>query len=91
MTGVQNWNAESFERAYWTLREAGHIPINPFHLHGETDATRGSKPKAEYMRVDILALMQCEGITLLPGWQDSQGAHLEAEIAQALGLEVVAL
>lgn len=91
MTGIKNWNAEAFECAYWDLRSVGHQPINPMHLHGETDETRGSKPRAEYMRVDILALMQCEGICLLPGWQDSTGASLEAEIANQLGLQVVAL
>lgn len=42
---------------------------------------------SEYMRADIPMLAKCQGIVLLPGWQDSEGARLEVEIGKALALD----
>ena len=41
------------------------------------------------MRRDIAALMDCDTVATLPGWEHSKGAHLEVLIAQHLGMTVV--
>jgi hypothetical protein len=45
----------------------------------------------EYMRNSLKHLMDCEGIALLPNWEDSKGARLEHTIAVALGMDVLYL
>ena len=41
------------------------------------------------MRRDIKALMECNTVATLPGWQDSRGASLEVHIGKELGMKVV--
>nr|DAI09077.1 MAG TPA: protein of unknown function (DUF1937) [Caudoviricetes sp.] len=40
------------------------------------------------MAKDIIALLQCEGIYMLAGWEESQGARLEHALAKEGGLVV---
>lgn len=41
------------------------------------------------MRRDIAALMDCDTVATLPGWEHSKGARLEVLIAERLGMTVV--
>ena len=41
-----------------------------------------------YMRTDPRALLDCDVIHLLPGWERSKGAGVELAVAQACGLRV---
>lgn len=41
------------------------------------------------MRLSIRQLVTCDAIHLLPGWEKSKGATLEAHIAERLELEVL--
>ena len=43
------------------------------------------------MRADIKALCDCDEIALLPGWENSTGAHVELNLAHRLGMRVVAI
>jgi hypothetical protein len=40
------------------------------------------------MRADIKALCDCDGLALLPGWQHSNGAHVELNLAHRLGMTI---
>lgn len=44
---------------------------------------------SECMRRDIKALMDCDTVATLPGWQDSRGASLEVHIGKELGMKIV--
>ena len=37
----------------------------------------------------MAALVQCDAIYLLKGWESSKGTRLELEVALALGLDVI--
>jgi len=42
-----------------------------------------------YMKTDIIALMECDAIFLLENWEESKGACIEHSLAIKLGYEVI--
>jgi hypothetical protein len=67
------------------LRQAGYEPLNPArNFDGQTDRDR-----AEYTRADMELLLRCDGLAMLPGWEQSRGAQLEYMIAWELRLPVL--
>lgn len=81
MTGIEHLNYPAFSEAALALRCWGYQVFNPAENGLPSDA-----PWATHMRVDIVQLMQCEAVALLPGWGCSKGATLEMHIATALGM-----
>lgn len=41
-----------------------------------------------YMRADIKAMLDCDSVAMLPGWESSNGATLEREVAKKCGMDV---
>lgn len=78
-------NKRRFHEAEALLRTHGHEPCNPIRLSEHLPA---GSTWADYMRVDLIALMSCEVILMLPGWERSRGARLEMYIAGELGLDI---
>lgn len=103
MTGLPQYNYPAFHAAARQLRSLGHTVVNPaeLHPHGRLRRlcyrvlralrlVRGNPPTptwAEYMRADIRALVGCDMIATLPGWEHSLGAELEVSIAEELGMK----
>ncbi len=83
MTGIPDLNFPAFNAAAKALRAAGFEAVNPAELNPEP-----GKSWQACMRVDIRALMDCDGVALLPGWRTSRGASLERVIALAVGMPV---
>lgn len=83
ITGKLNLNVEAFDKAVDVLRHRGFSTVNPHDL--ETDKT---KSYAHYMKLCLVALMQCDSIYMLDGWEASRGARLEHRVAVVLGLTV---
>jgi len=81
MTGLPDANYPEFNRVAAQLRELGYTVLNP-----------AENPKrdtwAEYMRLAIAQLVQCDEIHMLRGWKQSRGARMEHGIARELGLVV---
>jgi len=85
MTGYPGHNFAAFHQAAERLREAGWDVINPAeNFGGRTDL-----PRSSYMRADVAALIECDAIGLLPGWEDSRGAKVEYLLAREMGLKVI--
>lgn len=84
MTGMPALNFPAFHEAAAALRAAGYTVTNP----AELDELDAGQPKTweQYMRRDIVALMACDGVALLPGWRNSRGAILETTIATNLSM-----
>lgn len=75
---------DDFGSAAYSWRQKGWDVVNPVELDGGDY----SRPWRWYMRRDIPLLIDCDAIALLPGWPESEGATLEHEIADSLGLYV---
>ena len=86
MSGLPEFNFPAFERCARKLRGQGLCVVSPHEKGGEGEA--GEAAWNKYLRADIVAMMACDSIVLLPGWSRSKGARLELSIALALGFAV---
>lgn len=82
MTGKPHHNFPAFNAMADLMREAGWTVVNPAD-HGMIDGAS----YRDYLRFDVGNLSQCDHIVLLPGWEDSFGAKLEATVAHHLGID----
>lgn len=48
----------------------------------------GHASSACYLRADLLALLACDELHLLPGWENSRGASVEHAVAAACGMPI---
>lgn len=90
----------NFGRAEAYLLDKGHEPVNPLKVLAcvtedcqRTDGEPGGQSKDDgsylhdwrcYMKHDIISMMDCESILMIPGWCESRGALIELEIARNL-------
>ena len=77
MSRYAEFNYPLFNRVARLLRDQGYEVFNP----GETKDGDTRRPRSFYMRIDIPALLQSDGVALLLGWEQSRGANLEVWIA----------
>lgn len=87
MTGESDWGRGAFHEAAVILRQHGYKVFNPAESFGG-DVTR---PREDYMRVCLDALLDCDALVSLPRWSSSKGAHLERQVAIEIGLPVANL
>jgi len=100
MSGIKNYNWPEFAKAREALKNEGWEVITPHTM----DATEGdnyykeritgvwqSDKRGEYLRRDIQMLRDGEvgAVYMLKGWEASQGARLEHDVAVATGLKVL--
>lgn len=83
MSGIEAHNFPAFQAAAARLRALGWSVVNPAEINTDADATWH-----ECLRRDMAALAMCDVLALLPGWQASDGAHLELHVAHRLGIEI---
>lgn len=84
MTDLPDQNYPAFNALARRLRQLGHEVHNPAENKPPADGSH-----AGYMRLSLRQLTFCEGIVLLPGWAESQGALMERAAGQAMGIPVV--
>lgn len=84
MTGLPEFNYPAFAAAAKVLRDKGVDAVSPAELD---DGSTG-KSWDYYMRLGLRALLDCDEMVLLPGWEDSRGARLERQVAEALGMRI---
>lgn len=86
MTGYPNFNYSAFFQASCLLALQGFIPVNP--------ATIGQRKGATYefyIRLSLEMLMSSDAIAVLDGWESSNGASLEVDVANAMGMKIYPL
>lgn len=84
MTGLPEFNYPAFFAAADLLAEVGIESINP----ARTEGREGMSEWRDFMRASLRDLADCDGIVLLPGWQNSRGAAMEYRIGLDLDLPV---
>jgi hypothetical protein len=98
--GYDNLNQEAFTRRAEVLRQMGHEPLSPLDIKPDHDRgiccggtpsepTNSNHKYGCFLRADLVEMMYCDGITLLPGWERSVGASTEEHVARSLGLQFV--
>lgn len=85
MTGYANLNRDAFDRARDSLTSQGVHAVSPADIVPPSKTPEWS----DYLRADIAALVTCDGVATLPGWESSRGAQLEVHVAHALGMTVL--
>ncbi|NYH21407.1 DUF4406 domain-containing protein [Paraburkholderia bryophila] len=83
MTGYAELNFPMFHAEAARLRALGFDIVNPAEINAGTNAEW-----LVCMRADIKQLLDCDGIALLPRWNESRGASIEHNLARDLGLRV---
>ena len=84
MSGIPDWNHPALNATAALWEAEGWDVLNPArHCNGDTTLGRSL-----YMRAAVDALSVADAVAVLPGWEASRGACLEALIAGALELPV---
>ncbi|MDB5975177.1 MAG: hypothetical protein JWR07_1937 [Nevskia sp.] len=86
MTGIPDANYPFFNRIAAALRDRGHEVINPAE-----NLMPLCNTWAGFMRMSIKQIATVEALVMLPKWENSRGARLEAHIAKELGMPIYSL
>jgi hypothetical protein len=83
MSGYDDYNWPSFKEASRLLREAG------YEVRCPTESGAGfDMPWVECLKLSLKAMMDCNAVALLPGWEDSRGATIEVDLAGKLDMAI---
>ena len=92
MRGYPEYNFPRFREAAAQLREMGYDVLSPAELDEELDGFDGTTEWQgtikEAMKRDLPSVLSCDAVVLLEGWQNSQGAKLEAHVAKVVGMPI---
>ena len=83
MSGIEGHNLPAFAAAAVRLELAWYEAVDP-GAKGVLDGWSWT----DYLRFDLRAMLDCEGVAILPGWVDSPGAWLEVSVARSLDMPV---
>jgi len=86
MTGLPKYNLPAFDAAARELEAAGYDVVNPGRHGVDPEFTW-----TDYMRRGLTELLTCDGVALLPGAHNSNGARIERRVAEDLGMLVLPL
>lgn len=89
MTGISHFNFPAFIKAVEGLRVQGHDVVSPHELAHADGGRPGSIPWHQYLREDLIAMLTCDAIVVLPGWDGSRGSTLEVFVATQVGMSVL--
>lgn len=82
MTGYYRENRPAFQAEAARLRALGFEVVSPDELNPEGCG----RDWLTCMRIDIKHAVDCDGIALLDGWEQSRGAPIEHCVIRGLGL-----
>lgn len=98
MRGIQDFNFPAFKRAARWLRDNNWVVYSPAErdeqdpmvpdnqlLAQQGHDWSGTHDLAFFMTYDLAAVCSHDAIIMLPGWEESQGARLEATVAIEVG------
>lgn len=81
---------DNFEQREKTLIEMGYSVCNPVKLGKELEKKSYKKPsETDYLKYDIIKLLDCDSINFLEGAEHSEGSLLEKMIADKCGIPTI--
>ena len=80
ITGNESYR-EDFAEGRARLENAGYGVCDPTGFGFPEDISW-----EDAMRHDIREMLGCDGVALLPSWEESRGARIEARLARELGM-----
>jgi hypothetical protein len=83
MSGIAEHNFPAFNAEAARLRALGYDVVNPVDINPDP-----GKPWHDCLRADIIAMLECDTLALLPGWEISEGANLELHIAHRVKMRI---
>lgn len=94
MTGYPKFNYPAFHSAAAKLRGIGFdvtspAELNPIDPNLQVDDDYHARLYPSFLKRDIAALLECDHICMLDGWEKSKGATLEHHIASVLGIQLI--
>lgn len=94
MRGLPRYNFPAFDAARDLLKAQGWTAVSPADIDRENglDETAAHEftPSEirDFARRDLAAIVECDAIALLPGWERSRGATAEKAVADWIGLPI---
>jgi hypothetical protein len=97
MRGYPNHNFDAFMDADKKLRRKWSSAVGTIYNPAQMDLDEGFDPSQtedskqhlkECMTRDLNAILKCDAIYMLPGWEKSEGAKVEHALAVYLGLKI---
>lgn len=82
MTGLPELNRTAFFEAEQRLAKYGYPTFDP-------TCQEAGQTRTDYMCLGISDVLAADSIAVLPGWEASRGARLEARVAVGLGLPIL--
>jgi hypothetical protein len=95
MTGMSDLNKKAFDEAQTHLESYGAVVVNPHDVGIDAECYPGFDELSDgekweiYLRYDLAAMLMCDMVCTLDGWDDSRGALLEVNTAKAVGIPVM--
>lgn len=83
ITGMEEEAEKLFKFHAKIIESKGFEPVNPMELNHNHD-----KSWLAFMREDLKALCDCDGVFFMENWFESPGAVIEHNLAHALKLRV---
>lgn len=84
---AQPVNPQTLDHEHEGLPCAGdQVPREFTNVSPVAEAAERTHRYGCYMKPDILALLDCDGVVLLPGWENSRGAKVEVAVAEICGI-----
>ena len=82
IVGREDMNSLAFEEVRARLRDAGYYATIPH------DVVPPGMRDVDVMRASIRTMLGCDGVALLNGWEESEEAKFECDVATFCGLNV---
>lgn len=88
ITGVPDYQ-QKFKDAKLEVASLGYVPITPIEVCSAAGLDEGNHEWLAYMKANIRAVLEVDGLYMLRDWWQSKGARVEHGLA--IGLDLLIL